>query len=108
MQKLRVWHCPKKPGPLFRIDVSSVDEAKKLLLALVNYDQFLFDNSLKPGHHSISGLQESSNLDNDEWHEWCHVETGEDIWDVIQREERPEWITKLLEAVNRSGAKIVG
>lgn len=43
--KLRIWHIANPPRGAFRVDVSSVQEAAKILTALADYDLFLGDGS---------------------------------------------------------------
>ncbi|KAA0089315.1 hypothetical protein CIW54_07560 [Paraburkholderia sp. T12-10] len=46
-QQLKVWWIPQIPGKSFEVPVSSVDEAKKILTVLADYDAFQYDNNTR-------------------------------------------------------------
>ncbi len=54
---LRVWWIPQVPSQAFYVSVDSVQEAKKLLTTLANYDMFQFDNKIKPDYCNAGGLE---------------------------------------------------
>ena len=54
---LRVWWIPQVPMKPFYVDVSSVDEARKILDVLGDYDAFQFAFNVKGGSSSAGGLQ---------------------------------------------------
>lgn len=69
--KLRVWHIPQVPMEIpFEVEVSSIEEAWKILNILWEYDLFQYDNNLKPDYCNASGLQ---SFDEEEkvWLEWA-------------------------------------
>lgn len=68
--KLRVWHIPQAPMEIpFEVDVSSIDEAWKILNILWEYDLFQYDNNLKPDYCNASGLVYFDEEEK-EWMEW--------------------------------------
>lgn len=75
MNKLKVWWIPQVPGKPFEVEVSSVEEAAKLLTVLADYDAFQFENNIKPDYSNAGGLNE---LIDGEWVSWEDEKTGED------------------------------
>ena len=69
MKKLRVWHIPQVPGNPFTVDVSSVEEAVKIMDVLADYDEFQRVNNIKPDYCNASGLDQWSEEDQ-EWESW--------------------------------------
>lgn len=68
--KLRVWWNPQVGSNCtFYIPVKSVEEAKKFLDVLAAYDQFQYQNKIKPDFCNIGGLQMWDEEEND-WVEW--------------------------------------
>jgi hypothetical protein len=81
--KLRAWWIPQVPMDAFRVDVDSVAEGAKLLNTLARYDEFQFEQSIKPDYSNAGGLEmfdpddkEDSELGS--WVSWCDEETGID------------------------------
>jgi hypothetical protein len=64
---LRVWHIPQIPMDPFHVPVNSIEEARKVLDVLANYDLFQFDNNIKPDYCNMNGLEV---FENGEWLEW--------------------------------------
>lgn len=80
MAKLRVWHIPQVTIPnTFFIDVSSVEEAWKILNIIWDYDLFQYRNNIKPDYCNASGLQYYDEEEK-EWFEWC----DEDCYDITE------------------------
>ena len=86
---LRVWHIPQVPGKAFRIDVSSVQEAAKIMAVLADYDLFQYRNRIKPDYSNASGVEVYApdlccpDIDSDGWLEWMDAENGEDLaWNI--------------------------
>lgn len=81
MNKLRVWWIPQVPMKSFYVEVSSPEEAVKIMDILAEYDRFQFDNNIKPDYCNAGGLEELVSDDNGRpiWVEWCDEETGDDI-----------------------------
>lgn len=77
--QLQVWHVPQVPMKAFRVDVSSPQEAKKILDVLANYDIFQFENHIKPDYCNAGGLEV---FEDGEWSEWADPETGESIDEI--------------------------
>lgn len=80
MDTLRIWWIPQVPMDAFYQQVSTPKEAKAMLELLACYDQFQFENNVKPDYSNAGGLQE---YDQDE-HAWIEWENGngENIDDV--------------------------
>ena len=78
-EKLMVWHIPQIPGKPFNVPVSNIDEAKKVLRILADYDSFQFQNNIKPDYSNVSGLQR---YEDNEWYEW-YDENGDGIWSFM-------------------------
>lgn len=76
--QLRVWHIPQVPMHPFKVYVSSVKEAKKILDVLAIYDLFQFKYKIKPDYSNISGLEI---YENGEWIDWEN-EVGDDIYNT--------------------------
>jgi hypothetical protein len=74
--KLRVWHNPQIPGPIFYINVDSIEEGIKTIDILSAYDSFQYKNNIKPDYCNVSGLEI---FENGEWTEWYDEATGEDF-----------------------------
>lgn len=77
---MRVWHIPQVPMEPFYVDVSSVDDAIRIMIILANYDIFQFENNIKPDYCNMSGLEV---LEGDEWLEWQN-DDGMTIDDVMR------------------------
>lgn len=75
--RLRVWHIPQIPMKAFHVEVSSIDEAWKILNTLWNYDLFQYENNVKPDYCNMSGLEYFDDEEK-EWSEW-EDEDGNDI-----------------------------
>jgi hypothetical protein len=65
MKKLRIWWIPQVPMNPFHWRVNSVLEAKNMLDMLGAYDQFEFENKVKPDYSNTGGLQEFSEEEQD-------------------------------------------
>lgn len=72
---LRVWHIPQIPGKPFHVSVDTPLEAVKIINLLAEYDQFQFDENIKPDYSNVSGLEV---YEDGEWCEW-HSDNDEDI-----------------------------
>lgn len=68
--KLRVWWNPQLGADCtFYIPVESVEEAKKFLDVLAAYDQFQYQNRIKPDFCNTGGLQMWDEEEKD-WVDW--------------------------------------
>ena len=65
--KIKVWHIPQIPGPAFELIVDTYAEAKLLHEALAQYDNFQFENDIKPDYSNAAGIQVHSH---GEWVDW--------------------------------------
>ena len=78
LQQLRVYHnCQVGAVPNFYIEVSSIEEAWLIMNILWEYDEFQFNNNIKPDYCNITGL-EVFNEEEKDWEEW-YDELGQDI-----------------------------
>lgn len=88
---LRVWWIPQIPGKQFHVPVKDTDEAIKIMNVLAEYDQFQYDNRIKPDYCNAGGLEvlELTEDDNDNlvpgWNEWYDQDTGDSIDDLKDR-----------------------
>lgn len=80
MKKLRVCHFPQVPCEAFVVEVKDLNEAKKIMDTLANYDNFQFRNNIKPDYSNICILEEWDE-ENQEWVSWSDDETGIDNLD---------------------------
>ena len=78
---LQVWWVPQVPMQAFTTPVSSVQEAVKVMGVLAAYDQFQYDNHIKPDYTNAGGLQrwcaDSDGAGTPGWEDWYDEETGE-------------------------------
>lgn len=78
VQQLRVYHnCQVGAVPNFYIEVSSIEEAWLIMNILWEYDEFQFNNNVKPDYCNITGLEVFNEKEKD-WEEW-YDELGQDI-----------------------------
>lgn len=84
--KYRVWHIPQVPGKPFYVEVGQYDEALRIRGALADYDNFQFENNIKPDFCNASGIQIYQHDLTDEDLEdmgledrWVDVESVEDL-----------------------------
>lgn len=75
---LKVWWIPQVPGKAFDVPVATIDEAKKLLTILADYDAFQFRQKIKPDYANVGGLVV---FEDGEWTDWCD-DTGASIDDT--------------------------
>jgi len=81
---LRVWHIPQVPMQAFYVPVKNIEEAKKILIVLADYDIFQFENKVKPDYSNAAGLQEFQGGD---WTEYCNQD-GDDIYQIMRNEDQ--------------------
>ena len=80
--ELRVWHIPQIPGEPFHVSVESPQEAVKVLNILAEYDNFQFEQNIKPDYSNAAGLEV---FEDGEWCEW-YSEDGESIDEFAESE----------------------
>ena len=74
-KKLRISHVPQVPCKAFEVEVKTLEEAKKIMDVLANYDLFQFENKIKPDYCNMTFLEEYCEEDS-EWCDWMDDETG--------------------------------
>ena len=74
--KLRLYHFPQVPTPVFYYEVANISEAATLATALGKYDLFLFKNGLREDYSNSTGLEI---FENGEWSDWYDEESGKDF-----------------------------
>jgi len=80
---LRVWWIPQVPGNAFYVPVRNCIEAKLVLNTLASYDQFQFDENVKPDYTNAGGLQRYVDEgDGPEWLDW-HPHPDDDDGDIL-------------------------
>lgn len=61
--KMRVWHIPQVPGKPFKVEIEEddiekcIEKAKMVLDVLAIYDQFEFQNKIKPDFSNAQGVE---------------------------------------------------
>lgn len=53
----RVWHIPQIPGKPFRVEVPDVKTAALVEGLLAAYDEFQFENNIKPDYANMGGIE---------------------------------------------------
>lgn len=76
-KKLRVCHFPMIPGESFDVEVKSIEEAKKVMDILGDYDLFLEEQRIRGDYSNASFLEEYSEEEQD-WVSWMDDDTGID------------------------------
>ena len=86
-KQLRVWWIPQVPMDPFYWNVTSVLIAKTMIDMLGAYDQFQYENKVKPDYCNAGGLQEkvADNGNDDDWEEY-EDEEGRNIDDITYEE----------------------
>lgn len=70
---LKVWWVPQIPGKAFEVAVSSIEEGKKLLDVLADYDQFQYENGIKPDFCNAGGIVRYEHFEDDDEPSWVDV-----------------------------------
>ena len=78
--KLRISHYPQVPCKAFVVEVETLEEAKKVMDILANYDSFQYENKIKPDYCNMSILEQWDDEEK-EWFDWVDEETGIDDLD---------------------------
>lgn len=65
---LQVWWIPQVPGTPFEVDVSSVEEGVRIMDVLAEYDEFQYENDIKPDYCNAGGLRMWT--EDDDWEDW--------------------------------------
>ena len=85
-QQLRVWHnCQVGAVKNFYVEVSSIEEAWRVLNTLWEYDLFQYSHHIKPDYCNASGLEVFDD-DEQDWVEW-YDEDGYDIREHFENKE---------------------
>jgi hypothetical protein len=80
---LRVWWIPQVPMEPFFVSVRNIREAKLLLNALADYDQFQLDNDIKPDYSNSGGLCVFDPEDNTEGPDGSWIDWEDDVGNTI-------------------------
>lgn len=78
--KLRVCHYPQIPCKPFIVKVASLEEAKKIMDTLADYDFFQYRNNIKPDYSNSTVLEQWDEEEKD-WLCWMDEDTGIDNLD---------------------------
>ena len=79
MKTMRIWWTPDVPAPPFMVDVDTLDQAKHLLSALVDYTRYLEDRGFFPEYSAdVGGIEV---YDEGEWIDSEMVYDDEGVWD---------------------------
>lgn len=101
MQKLRVWWVPQVGiKNMFYIPVDSVEEGKKFLDTLAAYDQFQYENRIKPDFCNTGGLQMWDD-EIKEWTDWYYEDDENYYEDVDEYCEEISSLSAELESFSR-------
>lgn len=102
--KLRVWWVPQlgTDATTFYVPVESVEEAKKVMDILAAYDQFQYDNDIKPDYCNAGGL-EMWDEDAQEWNDWFY-EDDDSYYDDVdeycdEKSDQSENLTEFTTAI---------
>ena len=98
MPKFTVVHIPQLPMEGFRVEVSGIVEAVKLMETLGLYDLLQFHNNIKPDYCNMSFLELSDPDDKNKVAEW-YIEFEEDVNGEYYYFEEPEEFIEYLENV---------
>lgn len=77
---LRLWWIPQVPGKPFYVEVASEAEAILVYDTLTRYDEFQYENFIKPDYSNAGGLEFYYG---GEWCEWYN-EDGYDLSDIMR------------------------
>jgi hypothetical protein len=70
MVQLRVWWIPQVPGKPFIVPVASLDEGKRIMEILANYDAFQYANRIKGDYCNMGGMSwKHPALTGNEWYD---------------------------------------
>jgi len=86
MPKLRVWHIPNPPNKGFRIEAQNLIEAKLVITALCDYDNYLGDELIFANVSGLEVLKDGLEDTEDNWGEWYDPETDQDVMDILREE----------------------
>ena len=102
-QKLRIIHIPQigLNGKMFTFPVSSIEEAKKMILLIDVYDIYQYEKHIKPDFCNMTDLEVWNEAEN-EWETW-YDEDGNTIGEAMEEQsnedlyptEMKNFITKL-------------
>ena len=90
-RKMKVWWIPQVPGKPFEVSVDTVQEGVRIMSLLADYDNFQYQNKIKPDYCNMGGIQvfdpeDDSDSADGSWVDWYDPETGEDNPDVYLEE----------------------
>lgn len=80
MDKMRVWWIPQVGvNAIFHVPVHSVIEATKIMTVLAIYDEFQYENRIKPDFCNTGGLEVWDEA-SQEWRSWDY-NNGDEYYD---------------------------
>lgn len=84
MTKFRVVHIPQVGhGISYVKEVKTLEEGKLLMDTLAEYDQFQFENNIKPDYSNATFF-EYYNEEDKEWQTWYDEESGLEIEEYFE------------------------
>lgn len=86
-KKEQVWWIPQVPMKAFEVCVDTLEEAKLLLTVLADYDNFQYENNIKPDYSNAGGLMVKEDLEEGgvQWVDY-YDEDGNSIDDIMRME----------------------
>lgn len=96
--KLKVWWKPQVPMKSFEFDVSSIEEGRKFLRVLADYDLFQLANRIKPDYSNAGGIVCSHPA----------IENGDWIDAPTDEDEFAEWMKEIEDADSRELSRLSG
>lgn len=88
-KQLKIWHIPQVPGKAFEVNVESLERAKLILDVLAAYDQFQYQQKIKPDFSNAQGLSKyEENYDGEGssgWCDWCDEETDDSFAEYCRK-----------------------
>lgn len=89
---LKVVWFPQIPCTPFEVPVKTPSEGAFLMTVLARYDEFQFDNRIKPDYSNAGTLcvyaEDSDGEGNPGWEDWHDEDTGDDLEDSPNVERR--------------------
>lgn len=97
--KLRVWWIPQVPMKSFHVPVKTVEEGKKVMDMLAAYDEWQYENNIKPDFSNVGGIQMWDEEEQD-WIDW-YLETDDDYFEDVDEYCKQSEMADELKEFNR-------